>query len=395
MPRVPRLALSAVAVALGAVHGLSPTLAHAGDRAPVAVMWMGELDGDLGGKIVDEVNGALARKQTVRPLDSAEDRQILAEGGPAAKVTAQLRIAEAALGRGKLVDAVAALESAEGTMFREVPFDSMALRFPELERMLLSAYDQLGRGVDAARAAARVRMAPGTIDDVRVLVERHAPGPVLGAALPPTEVVSQPPGARVYRDLAPAGQTPTQVEGGDSAIDFVDIEAAGFRRAHVPLGAGARVEVALIPEERLGVLVDRVRDQAPDAPAADVAALGRRVGAVRVLVLLPDGARKVLARWLDVATAKWADATLRVDNAGEAAMGGIADYCAPDEAKAAGAGVGAQIVTPQPPPKAKRKLGIWGKWYTWVAAAGVVALVVGLLVAQNVGSDKVTVTSSY
>jgi hypothetical protein len=46
-----------------------------------------------------------------------------------------------------------------------------------------------------------------------------------------------------------------------------------------------------------------------------------------------------------------------------------------------------------PPPKSERSA--WGKWYTWVAAAGVVALVAGLLIAEHVGDDKVTVTASH
>jgi hypothetical protein len=385
--RALRLALFAGLIA-------APQLALASDRAPVAVLWMGDLDSDVGEKIVDDVNGALARKKSVRPLDSIEDRRTLADGGPAAKATQQLREAETLLSHAKLADAAKALEAAETTLFGDVPFDAMLTRFSDLERLLLTTYDQLGRPTDAARAASRVRMAPGSIDDIKVLVDRHSAPPGVGAALPPVEIVTQPPGARVYRNLVPSGETPTSVAGGNRNTDFVDVQAPGFRRAHLPLGMGGRLEVALVVEDRLGVLVDRVRDQAPDAPAADVAALGTRIGAVRVLVLMPDGPRKLLARWLDVATAKWSDATLRVDNAGQVAMDRIASYCAPNEDSNPGAG--AQLVVQQPvAPPPKRKLGIWGKWYTWVAAGGVVALVVGLLVAQNVGSDKVTVTSSH
>ncbi len=384
--RAPRPAFAALLVAAMAAP------AAAADRLPIAVLWMGEAEGELGAKIVEDVNAALSRKPTARPIDNLDDRRTLAEGGPSARAAARVRAGEAALARGKLADAAAAFEAAEAELFAEVPFDALRGRFGDVERGLLSVYDQLGRARDAVVAASRLRMAPGTNDDVKVLLDRHAPPLGLGPAPEPVEVASQPPGAQVYRDLIPVGVTPLAVEGGAPAIDFVDIEAPGHRRAHVALRAGGRIEVVLTQEDRLGVLVDRVRDRAPDAPAADVAALGRRVGAARVLALLPDGPRKVLARWLDVGAGKWSDATLRVDNAGQVAMERLAGYAAPGEG-----GGGAQLAAaPPPPPEApKKKLGMWGKWYTWVAAGGVVALVVGLLVAQNVGDDKVTVKVTH
>jgi hypothetical protein len=46
-------------------------------------------------------------------------------------------------------------------------------------------------------------------------------------------------------------------------------------------------------------------------------------------------------------------------------------------------------------PKQEKPKSRWGKWYTWVVAGAVVALVVGLLVAQNVGSDKLHITAMH
>jgi hypothetical protein len=46
-------------------------------------------------------------------------------------------------------------------------------------------------------------------------------------------------------------------------------------------------------------------------------------------------------------------------------------------------------------PPAKKSVGPWGKWYTWVAAGAVVALVGGLLIAQHVGSDSLNVTAQH
>ena len=378
-------------------HGLAASPAPPPqERAPIAVLWMGEDDGAVGARLVDEVNAALARKPNARPIDNAEDRRMLAEGGPSARVTSKVRDAEALLSRGKLAEAATSFEAAEAQLFADVPFDSMRSRIAEIESGLLSVYDQTGRSADASRADDRLHMAPGSLDDVRVLFDRHGTPATQGAALPPVEIVSQPAGAQVYRDLQPVGVTPLFVDGGDRNVDFVDVEAPGFRRAHIALGMGGRVEVVLTREDRLGVLVDRIRDQAPDAPPQDVAALGKQIGAMRVLAILPDGPRKVLARWLDVKTAKWTDATLRVDNAGQVAMERLAGYAAPGEAQYAGAAQPpGQRVAEAPPPPPKKKLGMWGKWYTWVAAGAVVALVVGLLVAQNVGDDKLTITASH
>ena len=368
--------------------------AQAADRAPVAVLWMGEADAELGDKIVDDVNAALAKKANARPIDSADDRKILANGGPVAASTAALRAGQEAMAKNQLGEAVAALETSERVLLDEAPFDAVRTHLAEIERMLLQVYDQLGRTADAARAAARLRMTPGT-DEENALVARYGgKAPSYGAPLPPVEIVSQPPGAQVYRDLLPIGVTPLAVEGGDRAVDFVDVEAPGYRRAHLALGMGGQVQLVLAKEDRLGVLVDRVREQSPDAPAADVAALGVRVGAARVLAIMPDGPRKVLARWLDVGGKRWSDATLRVDNSGQVAMERLAGYVSPGGEAAGASLAAAPPVDVQPPPK-KKKLGIWGKWYTWVAAAGVVGLVVTLLVVQNVGSDKVTVTSMH
>jgi hypothetical protein len=52
-------------------------------------------------------------------------------------------------------------------------------------------------------------------------------------------------------------------------------------------------------------------------------------------------------------------------------------------------------ISGKPPEKKKSRLGAWGKWYTWVAAGAVVALVVGVLVASKVGTDSLTVTASH
>src|SRR6185312_8865023 len=121
------------------------------------------------------------------------------------------------------------------------------------------------------------------------------------------------------------------------------------------------IKITLVKEDRLGALVDVLRAQAPDAPAPDVAALGKRVGAARVLVLMPDGAQKLMARWLDVRSQKWAAAPIRVDAAGAPAMDRLVAYVAPPPPHAAPA---AAVAAKPAETHKKSKWGAWSKWYT-------------------------------
>jgi len=376
-----------------AVTMLAAAPALAVDRAPIAVVWMGDaatLESGGAQRTVEEVNLQLQRTQTARPIDGIEDRRALVEGGPATRVQLLLRRAEASFVKLKYADAARDYEAAEQLLFDEVPLDVLRTSIGDVERNLLACYDQLGRGADAARAAERLSWAAGSNEDMKRLVDRYWVPRSWEPARPPVTVESEPPGATVYRDLRELGAAPQTMPGGDPAVDVIDVEARGYRRAHRELRSGETVHVALVKEDRLGVLVDAIRAQSPDANPKDVAAVGRRVGARRVLVLLPDGPKKLLGRWLDVDKAAWAAESARVDAGGAAAMEHLAMYAAPKEQ----AGPPLTVTAP-PPEKKKSRLGAWGKWYTWVAAGAVVALVVGVLVASKVGDDSLTVTASH
>ncbi|MGZ3426029.1 MAG: PEGA domain-containing protein [Polyangia bacterium] len=362
---------------------------------PIAVVWMGDAASlEAGGaqRTVEEVNLQLQRNPTARPIDGIEDRRALVEGGPATRVQLLLRRAEQSFVRLKYTDAVHDYEAAEQLLLTDVPIDFLRTSLGDVERNLLACYDQLGRAADAARAAERLSWTAGTNEDMKRLVERYYVPRSWEPARPPVTVESEPPGAIVYRNLRELGAAPQTMLGGDPAIDVVDVEVRGFRRAHRELKSGETIKIALVKEDRLGTLVDAIRAQAPDSNPKDVAAVGRRVGAARVLVLLPDGPKKLLGRWLDVDKAAWAPESVRVDAGGGAAMERLAMYVAPKEP--AGPPVAAVVGAP-PPEKKKSRLGAWGKWYTWVAAGAVVALVVGVLVASKVGTDSLTVTASH
>jgi hypothetical protein len=365
------------------------------DRIPIAVVWMGDAASlEAGGaqRTVEEVNLQLQRNPTARPIDGVEDRRALVEGGAATRVQLLLRRAEQSFVRLKYTDAAHDYEAAEQLLLTDVPLEFLRVTLGDVERNLLACYDQLGRAADAARAAERLSWTAGSNEDMKRLFERYYLPRSWEPARPPVTIESEPPGAVVYRNLRELGPAPQTMAGGDPAIDVVDVEMRGFRRAHRELRSGETVKVALVKEDRLGTLVDAIRMQTPDANPKDVAAVGRRVGAARVLVLLPDGPKKLLGRWLDVDKAAWAPESVRVDAGGGAAMERLAMYVAPKEP--AGPPLTAVAGAPAPEKK-KSKLGAWGKWYTWVAAGAVVALVVGVLVASKVGTDSLTVTASH
>lgn len=390
-----RSALVAAAFAATLVAA-GPALAL--DRIPVAVVWMGDagtLEAGGAQRTVEDVNLQLSRTRTARPIDGIEDRKTLVEGGPATHVQLLLRRAEASFVKLKYADATRDYEAAEQLLLNEVPFDFLRATLGDVERNLLACYDQLGRAVDAARAAERLSWTAGSNEDMKRLIERYWVPRSWEPALPPVTVETEPPGATVYRDLRELGPAPQTMPGGDPAIDVVDVEAKGYRRAHKELGAGGTMHVALVKDDRLGVLVDAIRAQSPDANPKDVAAVGRRVGAARVLVLLPDGPKKLLGRWLDVDKAAWAPESVRVDAGGPAAMERLAMYAAPKEPAGPPLAGAAAAASAQAPEKKKSRLGAWGKWYTWVAAGAVVALVVGVLIASKVGDDSLTVTASH
>ena len=56
--------------------------------------------------------------------------------------------------------------------------------------------------------------------------------------------------------------------------------------------------------------------------------------------------------------------------------------------------------SPFEPPKAPEQKptkpkSAWGKWYTWVAAGGVLILIGTLLIVDHVGDDKLSVTAKH
>src|SRR5205823_950178 len=140
-------------------------------------------------------------------------------------------------------------------------------------------------------------------------------GPV--APAPPVRVESEPEGAAVFLDLVEIGKTPLDLPLGRDPAALVDIELAGHAKVHRAAPAPGTLAVALGPgdplAERVAERVDRLR-AAGELAEAELAELGRAVGAARLLVARYRGgvasvggaaSAAVEVRVLDVGTGRW------------------------------------------------------------------------------------------
>ena len=112
-----------------------------------------------------------------------------------------------------------------------------------------------------------------------------------------------------------------------------------------------------------------------------------------MLVLLPDGPKKLLGRWLDVDKAAWAPESVRVDAGGGAAMERLAMYVAPKEQAGPPLVDGAVGAAPAPKKKSSWARGASGTRGSrpapssrWSSACSS---------PTKVGDDSLTVTASH
>ena len=344
----------------------------------MAVVWLDGPHGDVG-----VLETALGAHGEVQPLADPALRGTLAEGGVGSQLGRQVAAARDFVAAQQCSQALPLLDAAQELAMGELPTAEARPRLAEIGRLALACADLLrddGRAAQAARLFTLAAESPGP--EVAALLGRHPvpPAPSSGGL----RVESEPPGATVFVDLRPVGVTPIDLPGERRGDAFVDLELAGYRKVHRQSVAPGTLAVALAQEDRPGPLVERLRAARGDASEADVAALGRRVGAGRILVArhAPGRADLVEARLLGVGDGRWLRPAITV---AVAELGPrLARYAAlaaePPKADAA-----SQQKTAAPIPA-------WKKWYVWVTGGALLSLVVGLVVATRVGDDKVTIT---
>lgn len=372
-------------VAFSLAAAAASRTAHAGDRSPVAVLWVGDVaDDGRGLALVDSVNAALGKSPTARPIDAQSVLGLQLRKMPSTAVEALLKQGREQFGALKFADAQKTYEEAEQIAFDALPLAALQKNFAEIERGLLATYDQLNRPADAARAAERLSWVVAADEPVKALLDKYWQPRLFDIAYPPVMVQTEPPGAQVWRNMKLMGPSPVAMIGGDGSEDRLFVELPGHRSVRPVFGWKDRqLKLVLPPEDRLAVRLDQLRQSHLEAQPALVAALGKELGAERVLLVSFDK-DAIVARAVDVqqgsAGAITKLATTELDK--------LATLGAPAAAPAPAVAAAAQ--KPAETPKKNK----WGKWYTWVAAGGVVLLVGGLLIAQNVGDDKFTVSVS-
>lgn len=352
---------------------------------------------------------------------AAEASQIAVLPPGALAFTAQTLLkAREAIAALRCGEAIPALEEAEGRLLAEVGVEDARPLIAPLETLLLLCADRLGDEVRARRAAARLQMARSggapaaeLPAEAALVLRRYASPGLFGPPLPPTRVETDPPGAAVIRNLSKIGTSPQVIAGGDPARDLLDVELPGYRKVHRALGTGEQIALGLRNEDRLSVLLDAAAAR-PFGGADQGAALAVVAGALGprpLLVVTPSqqGGRaaageRLQVRVYDPEKRAWRGAAQEVSAGppGEQAARLLAMTVINKDGKDGKAPLSkpAEVARPQPPQERSflgnlMKPFAKTKWYTWVIAGGVVALVAGLMIAGRFGKDEVTVQTTY
>lgn len=282
----------------------------------------------------------------------------------------------------------------------------------ELFGLRLLCADRLGDANHArlaARALQHLRVTPPA--DLALVLARYASEERFGPPLPPVQIESDPPGATVFRNLQPVGVTPLSIEGGRESEDRLDVELPGYRKLHRSLGAGGHLVLSLRPEDRAGILAE----QATLLPIGSV----EQAQVLSALVVLPALIQQPMHTIVVLSPKERSGQALL----GEALLVRVFDgtrrsFTLPLSDIAAGtiesqaASVRRLLASPETPgvtalaqpaapttapaKAAPKKRGLFGgtKWYTWVVAGGVVALIAGLLIAEKTSPEKVTLSAT-
>jgi hypothetical protein len=361
------------------------------------------------------------------PLAKAlAERTALLPGGAlraAGVVVAEAKTAVAGLRCG---DVLGKLEQAGDAVLAEQPLPEARAVLGELYGLLLFCADRASDRPRAEKAAAALLALQTPVPaDVALVLARYQRPPLFGPSRPPSRLETDPPGAMALRNLQPLGPTPLLVPGGRPDEDVLDVELAGMRKLRRPLGSGEQLVLSLRPEDRPTVLADQIA-QRPVGSDEQEAALRRLAEAPlsrealpgrRVLVIGPKqraGApvlgEALVARAYDLDRRAWLGPVAEIPSGEGPAQAQRLLALLPAAGTPAGSaplppGVAAAVAKPTgkaSPSAAALEKGKGSsrlpfaktKWYTWVVAGGVVALIVGLLIAEKVSTDKVVVTAT-
>ncbi|MCS6915871.1 MAG: hypothetical protein RMK29_03060 [Myxococcales bacterium] len=331
-------------------------------------------------------------------------------GGALAAAGQALAAGRRAFAEMRCSDALGPLTQAEERLLAEVPVEDGRALLADVLALILSCADRLGDGALATRAADRLLMTGAQLPpDVMLTLRRYRAGIPYGPPPPPTRVETDPPGAQVIRNLLRIGAAPIDVPGGHPEVDLLDVELDGHRKVHRPLGSGERLALGLRPEDRPGVLVDKVaaRPLGSDAQAVALAALAPlwRAGSLpasKVLVFAPlersgtpAAGERLRARVFDVSSRRWIGPVVEIEAGSPTAQAQqLLALTAGSKAPQGGTATAPPSRERQQPKPSLRLPFVRAKWYSWVIAGGVVALIAGLLIAERFGTDKVTIEAT-
>jgi hypothetical protein len=347
------------------------------------------------------------------------------EAGPIQKAAEQVVATRAALASLRCSEVMPSLRKAGEALLDEVP---VALAQPiarELFGLMLLCADRIGDAPSAERAASFLSYQTEPLPtDLALLLPRYLHATAFGPPRAPVRVESDPSGATVIRNAQVIGKTPLLIDGGRPDLDVVYVELPGMRKVRRPLGAGESLFVSLRPEDRLPLLLDQVASL-PVGSETQAAALTELAGSSaaamqlggRLLVFGPklrDGApvasESLVARVFDLERRTWltpmAEVAIGPAPAQAETLVALLAGTAPKAAAVAGtpAGTAAAAAVTKPaaaaPSEKDKSTGsklpfAKTKWYTWVVAGGVAALIGGLLIAERFSSEKITVTATH
>ena len=344
--------------------------------------------------------------------------------GPIRSAAEQVVAARAALANLRCAEVIPSLRKAGETLLDEVPVATAQPVTRDLFGLLLLCADRIGDAPSAERAVTVLSAQTEPLPmDLALIMPRYQRGAVFGPPRAPVRVESDPPGATVIRNAQVLGQTPVVIDGGRVDSDAVYVELAGMRKVRRPLGSGENLFVSLRPEDRLPLLLDQVASQpfGSDAQAAllkelaSSPAVAMQLGG-RLLVFgpklregVPVAGESLLARVYDLERREW------LGPSGEVAIGPPASQADALVAQLAGTAApaaklavapsavvapGAKPATAPEPAEKDKSTGsklpfAKTKWYTWVVAGGVAALIGGLLIAERFSSEKITATATH